>query len=210
MALTNYQYTISTAFPAGKVNGEYLQDTITFWSGITTAVSAINIGVEPDKCDIWFVDALSAGDEAILDAVVAAHPGYGVAASVEGTLTVVRTSLAIVTDADWTVLGGLVTTPSFFSPILSQILGRVLGLHKGDGGQIRIVEEMAGQPDVVITNPPLDLPNVGATFTRFKKDTNVLLRDGTHNIYRVEARLNGATTLELEYAAVSMLKVIIY
>jgi hypothetical protein len=207
---TNYQYTISTAFPAGKVNVEYLQDTIQFWTSIVTPLIAINAGVEPDKCDIWFDGPLSAPDQATLDGVVATHPGVGIAATVEGTLQVAQVTTIVTSDLIWQVLGGIVTTPAFFTPIMSQIMGRALGLHKGDGGQLRIVEEVQGEPDVVITSPPFDFPNVGGVFTRFKKDTNVTLRDGTHNLYRVEARLNGATALEIEYAAVSMLKVILY
>jgi len=207
MALTNYQYTISTDFPNAKVNGEYLQDTIAFYSGIVTALSCINVNIEPDKCDIWFVDPLSVGDEAILDAVVAAHQGFGIAVFVTGTAPVTILTKAVVSDVSWETVFGIVTTPSFFWPTLTEIMGRVLGLYQGDGGELRIVEQMQGQADVVMAS--YAFPVAGSP-TRFRIDTTVPPRDGTHNIYQVECRLNGATNLTLQYTSFSMMKVIVY
>lgn len=72
MAETKYTYTISTDFPSAKVHGAKLKIEIEA-TDIVTALDRIDtLG---DACDIWFKDALSAGDQTTLDGVVAAHDG---------------------------------------------------------------------------------------------------------------------------------------
>jgi hypothetical protein len=72
MASTKYTYSISTDFPNEKVSVSRLTSEIQT-SAIITALSSIN--TNGDDCDIWFKDALSGGDETILDNLVAAHSG---------------------------------------------------------------------------------------------------------------------------------------
>ncbi len=72
MADTNYTYVISTAFPNGKVATDRLTLEIES-SAIITALLKIN--TSGDDCNIWFKDALSAGDQTTLDGIVAAHSG---------------------------------------------------------------------------------------------------------------------------------------
>jgi hypothetical protein len=72
MAATKYTYSISGDFPNAKVNSDSLTIEIQA-SAIVTALDRIDTA--GDVCDIWFKDALSAGDETVLDAVVAAHQG---------------------------------------------------------------------------------------------------------------------------------------
>jgi hypothetical protein len=72
MAATKYTYSISTDFPNGKVATDRLTDEIQ-GSAIVTALESIVTG--GDDCDVWFKEALSTGDETILDGIVAAHSG---------------------------------------------------------------------------------------------------------------------------------------
>jgi len=72
MAATKYTYSISGDFPNEKVDDDKLQIQIGD-SAIATAISYII--THGDDCDIWFADALSSGDETILDGLVAAHDG---------------------------------------------------------------------------------------------------------------------------------------
>jgi len=72
MASTKYTYSVSTDFPNHKVNVDRLTLEIAH-SAIIIAMDYIS--VSEDVCDIWFKDALSAGDETILNGVVAAHSG---------------------------------------------------------------------------------------------------------------------------------------
>lgn len=72
MAATKYTFSISSAFPNGKVAPDRLTQEIQN-SAIVTALDYIN--TSGDDCDIWFKDALSAGDQTILDGIVATHSG---------------------------------------------------------------------------------------------------------------------------------------
>jgi len=72
MSATKYTYSISADFPNHAVSEDRLAQEIVS-SAITVAFSHIN--TSGDVCDIWFKDALSSGDEAVLDALVAAHSG---------------------------------------------------------------------------------------------------------------------------------------
>lgn len=70
MAATKYTYSVSADFPGQEVNGKNLITEI-HASDIVTALD--HVDVTGDDVDIWFKDALSSGDEDLLDAVVAAH-----------------------------------------------------------------------------------------------------------------------------------------
>lgn len=70
--MTKYAYTISSAFPNGKVDTDRLAQEIRA-SVIVTALD--HIATSGDTCDIWFKATLSGGDESILSALVAAHSG---------------------------------------------------------------------------------------------------------------------------------------
>lgn len=72
MASVKYTYSISTDFPNGKVATDRLTEEIRA-SAIITALDAIV--TSGDNCDVWFKDALSSGDETILDGIVAVHSG---------------------------------------------------------------------------------------------------------------------------------------
>ena len=72
MALTEYQYTISTAFPNAAVVTWILKNAIQS-SAIVIALNRID--TNGNTCSIWFNDALSGGDVTILNALVAAHQG---------------------------------------------------------------------------------------------------------------------------------------
>ncbi|MHC4618504.1 MAG: hypothetical protein ACYTEQ_12215 [Planctomycetota bacterium] len=72
MAATKYTYSISGDTANGIVNSSSLNAEIDA-SAIVTSLSYIE--TSGNVLDIWFVDALSGGDETILDGVVAAHTG---------------------------------------------------------------------------------------------------------------------------------------
>lgn len=72
MALTKYTYSISGDFPVDIP--ALMQEIVS--SAIAEVLSRIDVDVSAlDTCDIWFDNALSAGDQVILDGIVAAHQG---------------------------------------------------------------------------------------------------------------------------------------
>lgn len=72
MPMTSYSYTIASAFPNAKVSISALHKAI-FISAIATAMDR----VDADGTDalVWFKEALSVDDKAILDGIIAAHDG---------------------------------------------------------------------------------------------------------------------------------------
>jgi hypothetical protein len=75
MAQTTYTYSIANDTLNGKVQGGDLDDQIRA-SAIVTALAFVNTGHSAaDNIDIVFKAAISAGDETILDGLVAAHDG---------------------------------------------------------------------------------------------------------------------------------------
>ena len=215
MAPTDYQYTISTDFPMGKVNITQLQLSITYDPAITIAIDPGN-GINAnspdlDKCNIWFVDPLPVPDQAALDGIVAAHLGYGVVATLPGSMPI--REQAVIEDLTWQPLESIITTPTFFvdndAALLPQLLARVISQIMGDGGQLKVTEEIAGLPDVDIL-PEVNLPNTAAAWLTTKYDSSIPPRDGVRNRYVVKGRLNGATNLSIRSGSISMIRVIIY
>lgn len=78
MAATSYEYDVIDDF-SGGVDNAALQEQVeqsAISSAVVTHIDTSWKGGPPrEKCDVWFDDPLSPGDEAILDSVVAAHDG---------------------------------------------------------------------------------------------------------------------------------------
>lgn len=89
MAATKYAYSIQSDFPNHKVNTSRLLSEIQ-GSAIVTALDRID--TSDDNCDVWFKDALSAGDETILDGLVAVHSGEPLPENQVVLITTSRTS----------------------------------------------------------------------------------------------------------------------
>lgn len=212
MPVTKYQYDIATQTANGKVYITQLTYEIDNDVAIVIKVDAargMDTNVEFGKLDIYMADLLTAPQEAALTAAVLAHQGYGINATMKGTLPLVQLERAILSDVPWEVVEGVVTTPSFFDPNMTQIISRIIGEHKGDGGQLSLIERVNGavpeEEEKIV--PVFDFPNVGATWTRFKVDSTIPPRDGLRNIYETKARLNGAASLSFRYMTISMIVV---
>jgi len=72
MAATKYTFSIEDDFPNHKVATDRLTREIQA-SAIVMALDRIDTAA--DVCDVWFKDALAAGDVTILNGLVAAHSG---------------------------------------------------------------------------------------------------------------------------------------
>lgn len=76
MAATKYPYNF-TDFLNDEVDLDSLDSEIRA-SAIITALDKIETDETTALCDIWFKDALSAGDNTVLDGIVAAHDGVAI------------------------------------------------------------------------------------------------------------------------------------
>jgi hypothetical protein len=72
MAATKYDYNIASDFPNAKVDSSRFTREVQA-SAIVTALERVD--TDQTTCEVWFKDALTVGDEALLDALVAAHSG---------------------------------------------------------------------------------------------------------------------------------------
>jgi len=70
--MNKYTYVIATSFPNGVVDSGRLTNEIVA-SSIVTVLDHIDTGL--GDCDIWFAALLTVGEQATLDAIVAAHSG---------------------------------------------------------------------------------------------------------------------------------------
>ena len=217
MAVTDYQYTISTDFPNGKVNVTQLQQKIAYDAAITIALDTVN-GINAnapdlDKCNIWFVDPLPVPDKAALDVIVATHPGIGVVATLPGSMPI--RPQTVTEDLTWQEMESIITTPAFFvdndPALLPGLLARVIGQFKTTGTtcELKVVEQIEGQPDVDIT-PAVALPDTADVWTTLKFDSSVPPRDGVRNRYCVLGRQNGGGAWDIRSASISMVKVVLY
>lgn len=209
MPITKYQYTISTQTANDKVNGNQLALEIAADPAIIIALDHLDANIEPDKLDVYMADALTAPEETALTAVVLATQGVGLTTTLLGALTLVNAEKIITGDAVWDIMEGLLTTPSFFTSDMSQISARIIGEHKGTGGQLRLVENVDGSGDEEKINPFFEFPDTSGAWVRFKVDSDVVPREGIRNLYRTECRLDGTASLSLRYATISMLKVVV-
>jgi hypothetical protein len=93
MADVSYDFTISTAFPNGKVDPARLTNEVRA-SAIVVALSGVN--TLEDVCSVVFKDVLTSGDQSTLASLVTAHSGEplpGPALDEDGIpITVVKTS----------------------------------------------------------------------------------------------------------------------
>jgi hypothetical protein len=109
----------------------------------------------------------------------------------------------VILSADWTDLGGVVTTPQFFCRDLTRLFGRVVGEYRsvGDGAQIRIVEDGAR-----IMSPEGDLPDSGGVWALIPGlSTDVPSLSGQHS-YRVQGRLRSATSGSIRFTSISLIE----
>jgi hypothetical protein len=214
VAQTPYTYVYpGAAFPAlvtAAPNGTVLRNTIKYDPAITIVLDQLDIGIVPGDCVFTFADPLPAPDETQLDAICAAHTGVRILTSMESSSPVVTGEVTVTEDAAWQNLAEIVTTPSFFSDDLASLFGRVVGEYKavvGAGGelpQIQVCEKVAGQANEDKISPPADMA-AAAAWATFGVSTDVPVRDGYHNAYVFQARLNGAASFELKWTTMSMI-----
>jgi hypothetical protein len=110
MAQTQYDYTVTSAFPNQAVTLLRLKKEIEA-SAIATALDHLSWDEDGDTCSVFMADALSAPDKTTLDAVVAAHQGaaYSPAGSAEAQIV----GTVETTASSYVAVAGMSATPSF-------------------------------------------------------------------------------------------------
>lgn len=106
----------------------------------------------------------------------------------------------------WQVLGGVVANPGFFTPNLPKVMGRVVGSVKavGAGAELQVVEEDPVGGDVVLGT--YVVPDSAGAWVVLKFSAMLAAPRAGDHTYRLEGRLNGATSMALRFTSLSMLE----
>jgi len=206
MSSTEYTYSISSDFPNAKVASYNLALEIANSDIATTLERIDTVG---DTCNIWFADALSAGDEVLLDGLVAAHAGQHMNMTFIASGSILGAEVSLPSGASWGLLGGIVTNPNFFVGNPNEAVGRVVGQYMamGTGAEIRLVE---ASTSTVMNSTPFALDDNSGAWEEFKFTTDQP-PDGTYaeRLYRLEGRLNGASEARIRFTSLSLLRVVV-
>lgn len=207
--MSEYSYA-HTDFANDVFNEDSLKQQVAANETITTELSYIKSSEAVDENGdptgnftvvFGFPTDLSSGEEDALDALVAAHTGTPPTCCKFHASSTIIGKEEDITDADWAVLGGVVTTPEFFCPTLAGIKARIVGSYNtnGAGAEIRIVEDGS---TVLGT---FELPDSSQAWAQMQWFTTAVPSAGTHE-YTLEAKLNGATAAAVRFVSMSLLE----
>jgi len=171
-----------------------------------TGLLPTKTATEPTQYErLTFTTDLSGEEKIALDGYMqdAGYAPVSTAPALFHASTTVTSEEVVILSADWTDLGGVVTTPQFFCRDLTRLFGRVVGEYRsvGDGAQIRIVEDGAR-----IMSPEGDLPDSGGVWALIPGlSTDVPSLSGQHS-YRVQGRLRSATSGSIRFTSISLIE----
>lgn len=160
---------------------------------------------------VEFDRELPDADEVALAALVAQHnPEREPRRVMLGASTLLRQETAVSNREEWQPLAGVVSRPAFFTDKLARVVGQVLGqaFCVGAGAELRLVEDVGGQGQLVhVMSAPLAMTDTQGRWPIVVFMTNRPPSDGA-NVYTLEARLNGAASLKVRNASLSLIEVI--
>jgi len=204
--LPGYTFQLSD-FPTGAVDPEKLKAEVGA-SGISVPCSYAY--VYGTTCEVFFDQPISEDDQTALAAIVAAHQGQ-VEITLGASSKVVEGLDVPITETDqWQTLGGVVTRPEFFDSNMGKLFGRAVGSvrAKGDGVELRILEQKEGAEDVQLS----DIYKVQDSVNEWKPfgfSSNVPPRvtgpDSEGNTYLLQGRLNSAGAGGVRFASLTLM-----
>lgn len=206
---TTYQFAVLPApgdFPNQAVNEDKLKAQI-LAAELAVQLEQIRTSCNEDgttcTCSVDFAAELSQAEQDQLDAVVAAHDGAPpTSIKFHAASKLVEAEVALTNPSGFDVLGGVVTTPSFFTATLAACLGRIVGKCKaqGDGAELRLVE------DGTTVMGTFTIPDSADAWQNMQWFTTTPPTAGTHE-YTIEGKLNGATSAAVRFTSLSLLEV---
>jgi hypothetical protein len=121
-----------------------------------------------------------------------------------------NSEVAVTEDATWQVIGGVVSSVGVVVFDRTKAKGRLVCGVKTSGTQVemRITEDKNGSV-VVLNTSVYQVADTSDAWVNIGFNTDVVPRAG-RNTYRLEARLNGATSATIRYAALTLLEVEIF
>lgn len=157
--------------------------------------------------DVYWSAPISGAGEAAMDAVVAAHTGAAVQRySCLAHLAVVPGSHTVTQDASWEVCGGVCDRVEDYGSDPTLITERIMFSYKATEGAgseqpiLRFVETLGDGTTPIAITQEISLPDTGGAWVTTEVTTTVARRPGL-NQYALEARLAGAVSLDVRFAA---------
>lgn len=114
-------------------------------------------------------------------------------------------TIQITSDQSWDLIGGVVSSPDFFLPDLSRAYCRILCSVNADGGQLRVIERQGDGTETDMKAPPIEVSDTAGDWKTVKFWLTAVPNVGT-NEYRLEGRLNGASSLLVRFVSISLLE----
>jgi len=212
MVFPNYSISLETA--SGLVNTCGLHKEILEAGPFTPEFQGILTSEDDDEITLLFDETPPAGEISTCDNVVAAHPGICVYRTVFiESDQILANGISVTGDLEWEELGGqptnieaLLVANGFLATDIQYVVGRVICEAKvsGDGAQLAIYEHQEGVEKALCA--PYDIADTDGEWKIAKVLTTTAPSVGEAT-YCFEGRLNGATSLEIRRAAVTVLYV---
>ena len=158
----------------------------------------------PDEVTLSFAAAI---DEPTLDGIIASHVGVPPAPDpiFLASTTLVEIPLDITETSTWQDLGGVRTSIGFFEPDMNKVIGRIIGDYRTDGlgAELRLVK---GPTEILISaeTPLADTASVWQEAYLLSPPGSA---DPQSQTYILQGRLNGATSAQLRFMSMSLMRI---
>jgi hypothetical protein len=173
--------------------------------GVQARKLSIN-GVVYYHTEVAFSGTPIAADQTEVESLIAVHDGQPPVDAVFVSSSKVVSGEKAIQSTSWETLGGVVTSPSYFVPDLSEVFARIVGSAKTTGGtiELRFVEEN-GSGDTVLHSSAWEVSDTSGAWAPISFTTNVAPTEGTY-AYRLDGKLGTASSASVRFMSASLLR----
>lgn len=200
----DYSYSIANDTLNGNINTPKIEKEITDLALGSASFLSTLVAPQRDLLKISFDGELNAGDKTSLDNTVGNHDGLPMDEYIFiANSSLITQPITVTQDATWEEISGVVTTPDEFISDLNEAVGRITGMIKTSGtqAQLKVLED--GSKEML--SAPYDVADTSGAWQSFQFLTDVAPASGMHE-YSLMARLNGATSAEIKFTSLTLLR----
>ena len=192
-------YSVSETVPSGKVNLDYLFLECE-GAGLPIEGSCLN----GDELKLHFT---TMADQAIVLAILQGHQGMAVPEfKFHATSKLIEKEASVSSSGTWEILGGVITSISFFISDMSKVVAKVTGEYRseGSGAKLKMMEDQGGSK-VMLTPTPLITEDTEGEWVIFTLYNSIIPRTGESTM-TLEGDLGTASTCTFRFAGVTLLE----
>ncbi len=200
-------YTIATDTANARLAKGKLKTEIIALSLATARILGIRIAIDGLTFMVLCDVEPDASDKTSIDDAVTAHTGVdSTRLQLHSTSTVVELERAITSDGTFEDLGGARTSVDFYMPDETRAISKIVGDVKtvGTGAELRLVKS---DSDIVVSPVLVPGDTTGAWVAMSIVSIDAKL-DANTQIYKLQGRLNGATSASVRFVSMSLLEAI--